>query len=56
VNIWVSDIGGNHAIKVRAADGTILGYFPTGRSPNGVGFDGANIWVANGGTHTVSKL
>jgi hypothetical protein len=29
--------------------------FPVGNSPYGVAFDGANIWVANTGSNTVSK-
>ena len=30
--------------------------FPTGSVPVGVAFDGTNIWVANGGSNTVSKI
>src|ERR1017187_5384244 len=33
-----------------------LGNFPAGDGPQGVAFDGANIWVANGGSHSVTKL
>ena len=33
-----------------------LGTFAAGTSPFGVAFDGANIWVANAGSNTVSKL
>ena len=28
----------------------------TGASPDGVAFDGTNIWVANVGSNTVSKI
>jgi hypothetical protein len=30
--------------------------FATGRSPSGIAFDGANVWVINIGDNTVSKL
>jgi hypothetical protein len=30
--------------------------FPVGNSPEGVAFDGANIWVTNVGSNTVTKL
>jgi hypothetical protein len=30
--------------------------FAVGTFPFGIAFDGANIWVANGGTNTVEKL
>jgi DNA-binding beta-propeller fold protein YncE len=33
-----------------------LGDFPVGSLPNGIAFDGANVWVANSGDNTVSKL
>jgi DNA-binding beta-propeller fold protein YncE len=46
----------NTVTKLRAADGANLGTFAAGTSPFGVAFDGANIWVANAGSNTVSKL
>jgi DNA-binding beta-propeller fold protein YncE len=42
--------------KLRASDGKTLGTFAVGGAPNGVAFDGANIWVANNGSGTVTKL
>ena len=42
--------------KLRASDGAVLGHLRRGRSPVGVAFDGANIWVANNGSNTVTKL
>ncbi len=44
--------------KLLAATGAVLGTFSVGDSscPTGVAFDGANIWVANYGGRTVSKL
>jgi DNA-binding beta-propeller fold protein YncE len=41
--------------KLRASDGANLGTFPVGTEPYGVAFDGANIWVANSISNTVSK-
>ena len=41
--------------KLRASDGATLGIFPVAGGPNGVAFDGANIWTGNG-DGTVSKL
>jgi YVTN family beta-propeller protein len=40
----------------QASDGTPLGTFAAGRSPGGIAFDGANIWVANSGSNDVTKL
>src|SRR5205823_7641512 len=59
-NIWVSNQGGgdgiNSVVKIRAADGAILGSFPTGGiNPVEMAFDGANIWVTNGSSGSVSK-
>jgi hypothetical protein len=34
-------------MKVRASDGLVLGSFNVRNEPDGVVFDGANIWVAN---------
>jgi DNA-binding beta-propeller fold protein YncE len=42
--------------KLRASEGTRLGMFPVGHTPLGIAFDGVNIWVANQGSGTVSKL
>ena len=42
--------------KPKPNDGTVAGTFPVGGNPIGVAFDGANIWVANGGGNTVTKL
>ena len=30
--------------------------FAVGRNPDAIVFDGANIWVANGGSNSVSKV
>jgi DNA-binding beta-propeller fold protein YncE len=42
--------------KLRASDGKVLGTFSVGRGPEGVAFDGANIWVANLFSKSVSKM
>jgi len=42
--------------KLRASDGVVQGSFAVGSYPNGVAFDGANIWVSNGNNGTVTKL
>jgi DNA-binding beta-propeller fold protein YncE len=54
--MWISDDSGSTVTKLRAADGLNLGKFSTGSAPEGLAFDGANIWVANAGSGTVSKL
>jgi len=57
----------NTVTKLRASDGTCNGAanlpgsdvsacsFTVGTSPQQVAFDGANIWVTNGNSATVSK-
>ena len=42
--------------KLRASDGANLGNFDVGAASFGVAFDGANIWVANQGSNTVTKV
>jgi hypothetical protein len=42
--------------KLRASDGAYLGNFAVGNRPVQVAFDGANIWVANQGSDSVTKL
>jgi hypothetical protein len=43
-------------VKLRVIDGALQGTFVTGNQPDGVAFDGANIWVATFGSNTVSKM
>lgn len=54
INIWATSTSG--VTKLRASDGSNLGTFPIGTNFNGMAFDGANVWVANDGNNTVSKL
>jgi len=42
-------------LKASASNGSNLGTFAAGTNPYGVAFDGANIWVTNAGSGTVSK-
>jgi len=42
--------------KLRASDGALLGIFAVGSNPVGVVFDGANIWVSNNLSNSVTKL
>jgi hypothetical protein len=46
----------NNLTKLRASDGTTLGTFAVGTFPVAVAFDGANIWVVNSFSNTLSKL
>jgi YVTN family beta-propeller protein len=34
----------------------VLGTFTVGANPDGVAFDGSNLWVANNGNNNVTKL
>jgi len=51
----VANEGSNSVTKLRASDGANLGTFAVGFNPEGVAFDGANIWVANKGSNSVTK-
>jgi DNA-binding beta-propeller fold protein YncE len=46
----------NNVTNLPASDGVVLGTFAVGTSPFGIAFDGANVWVTNSGSNTVSKL
>ncbi len=49
-------LGFTAVTKLRASDGANLGTFATGDYPCAIAFDGANIWVVNGGNDSVSKF
>ena len=54
---WVANFYANKVTKLRASDGAVLAIFSAGGVwPQGVAFDGANIWVVNAGSNTVSKM
>jgi len=52
----LSELVGGAVTKLRATNGAFLGTFTVGLNPIGMAFDGANIWVANMFSGTVSKL
>ena len=56
--VWVTSQGftSGFVFAVRASDGAPLGTFRTGQRPTGITYDGTNIWVANSGSNTVTKL
>jgi sugar lactone lactonase YvrE len=60
-NIWVPSAsqGNGSVYKLRAKDGKVVGTFTVGVNPITSAFDGANVWVVNGGgngTGNVTKL
>jgi hypothetical protein len=50
VSMWVVNAHDNEVMKLRISDGSVLGTFAVGAA-----FDGANIWVANSASYTLSK-
>jgi DNA-binding beta-propeller fold protein YncE len=54
-SIWVANNGNNTntVSKFDAASMTLVATYPTGRSPDGVAFDGTNMWVTNSYGDTV---
>ncbi len=54
--LWVANNGSSNVMKLDPNTGTVLATLSVGRSPFGVAFDGAHIWVASFGTNTVSRL
>ena len=46
----------NTVNKLRASDGVNLGTFAVGEAPEGIAFDGTNIWVANYFGKSATKL
>jgi DNA-binding beta-propeller fold protein YncE len=66
-NLWVAegtgvDIGGiappgiSSVLKMRPADGAILGTYTVGHLARDMVFDGTSIWVCNSNDNTVSRL
>ena len=54
--VWVTNEDSNNLMKLRTSDGAVLETFTVGTLPLQVAFDGANIWVTNGRSASVSKL
>ena len=55
-NIWVTNVAGGTVTELHASDGSLVGTFFVGTSPQGVAFDGVYIWVTNQRDNTASKL
>jgi DNA-binding beta-propeller fold protein YncE len=54
--MWIANASSNDMTQLRAHDGANLGTYSVGSAPENVAFDGANIWVSNSVSNTVSKL
>ena len=54
-NVWMTNRGSGTVSKLRASDGAVLATFAVGSGAYSIAFDGANVWVANSDTNTVSK-
>ena len=54
--MWVSDTRNMTVTRIRVSDLSKAGVFPTGPTPTEMAFDGANVWVVNSGSNTVSKF
>jgi DNA-binding beta-propeller fold protein YncE len=52
----VANEDNNNVTKLLASTGAVVGTYTAGSFPTGVAFDGTNIWVANSGGNTVSKI
>ena len=46
----------NTVTKLQASDGHTIGTYPTGMQPEGIAFDGVNVWIANNTSNSVTKL
>jgi DNA-binding beta-propeller fold protein YncE len=55
-NIWVANMSGNSATRLRASDGAPMGTFTTGSAPEGIAFDGVFIWITNHSGSSASKM
>ena len=53
-SIWVTD--SSNIVTHFDTSGTVLGQYPVGTSPLGIGFSPGAVWVANSGDGTVTKL
>ena len=54
-HIWANCLFSGTVQKL-AIHGNLLNTIPTGTSPGAFAFDGTNIWVANSGSNTVSRI
>lgn len=46
----------NYTVTVEAVIGQMTNYAGTGASPNGIAFDGTNMWTANADGYSVTKI
>ena len=53
--MWATLLNGT-VIRVHVSDSEIAGPYNVGADPRGIAFDGANMWVANSGQLSVTKL
>ena len=54
-NVWVTNPGSNNVTVINATSGSSVNY-ASGNNPDGIVFDGANMWVANYEPATVTKI
>jgi len=52
----VSNNNSGTVSQLRASDGQTRNTFTVGTLPNGIGFDGAYVWVANSGSNSVTRI
>ena len=54
-NVWITNPGDNNVTVINTSSGNLVSY-PSGNSPDGIVFDGSNMWVANFSPATVTKM
>src|SRR5215469_120192 len=54
-NVWAAFFSGNYILQI-STNCTVLQKIFVGSGPNGIAFDGVNIWVANFNSNTISKV
>jgi hypothetical protein len=58
-SLWIIEPVGYGVLKVRVADGVIVASYPLPNLPQGIVFDGANVWITQrgqGGVGSVVKM
>lgn len=46
-DVWVLNAGNDTVAKFDGVDGSVVGVYPAGHFPNGIGTDGTNIWISD---------
>ncbi|MGD0279663.1 MAG: YncE family protein [Smithella sp.] len=54
-NVWVTNPGSNDVTVINATTGNLVTY-PSGNDPDGIAFDGTNMWVVNYTPATVTEI